>query len=109
VRLLSYSHWCVYAPSPLSLSRSVCLSVCLSNSLLCRSLWQAIKLYTQLGKASVDNALTRWSVKEYFFKAGLCHLCNEDLEGARRALEQFDNLDSTFGSSREGVFLKVRN
>jgi len=69
---------------------------------------QAIKLYMELGKASIDNALTRWSVKDYFFKAGICYLCNEDLEGCRKALDQFDNLDSTFSSSREAKFLKVR-
>ena len=69
---------------------------------------EAIKLYTDLGKGSIDNSLTRWSVKEYFFKAGLCYLCNEDYEGCRKALETFDNLDSTFTSAREAVFLKVR-
>lgn len=87
-----------------------------ADAALCHHAWtlvavdpyQAIKLYTELGKASIDNALTRWSVKDYFFKAGICYLCNEDLEGCRKALDQFDNLDSTFSSSREAKFLKVR-
>jgi alpha-soluble NSF attachment protein len=35
----------------------------------------AIEKFESVAAASVDNQLTKWSVKEYFLKAGLCHLC----------------------------------
>jgi alpha-soluble NSF attachment protein len=34
----------------------------------------------QVAQASLGSNLTRYSVKEYYFKAGLCHLCR----GVRR-------------------------
>ncbi len=38
---------------------------------------QAYQIFEQVATASIDNSLTRWSVKEYLFKATLCYLCNE--------------------------------
>lgn len=35
----------------------------------------AIEKFEEVATASVDNQLTKWSLKEYFLKAGLCHLC----------------------------------
>jgi len=66
----------------------------------------AFTIFEQVAAASVDNSLTRWSVKEYFFKAGLCYLCNEDLVGAQLAVQRFTNMDPTFDSTRECQFLK---
>jgi alpha-soluble NSF attachment protein len=36
--------------------------------------YKAITQYERVGKSSIDNNLTKWSVKDYFFKAGICHL-----------------------------------
>lgn len=30
---------------------------------------------TQIATASLSSALTRYSVKDYYLKAGICHLC----------------------------------
>jgi len=62
---------------------------------------KAIEIYEQVGKASLDNNLLKWSVKEYFLKAGLCHLCASDLVSAKRALEKYQEMDCTFTSQRE--------
>lgn len=35
----------------------------------------AIEKYEQVAAASIDDPLLKWSLKEYCFKAGLCHLC----------------------------------
>lgn len=35
----------------------------------------AIRIYEDIASQSVDNQLLRWSVKEYFLRAGMCHLC----------------------------------
>ena len=63
----------------------------------------------------------KWSVKDYFLKAGICHLasqvrlillipfqqnfltraCFQDLVATNRALSQYRDLDPTFGSTRE--------
>lgn len=65
----------------------------------------AYTIYEQVASASLDNNLTRWSVKEYFFKAGLCYLCNDDLVGAQQALQRFKSMDATFEGTRECQFL----
>ena len=78
----------------------------------------------QVATASLSSALTRYSVKEYFLKAGLCHLCKhvgahsvraasalldlcapQDLVSFRRAMEHYGQQDNTFPSTRESKFL----
>lgn len=69
--------------------------------------------------------MLKWSVKDYFFKAGICHLATtvcfgptrgfapptslltmwKDLVGANRALESYKEIDPTFASTREYLLL----
>jgi len=35
---------------------------------------KAIEKFEYVASQSLDNQLTKWSVRDYFFKAGLCHL-----------------------------------
>lgn len=37
---------------------------------------KAISHYEKVGNVSVNNNLMKWSVKDYFFKAGICHLAS---------------------------------
>jgi hypothetical protein len=37
---------------------------------------KAISHYEKVGNISVNNNLMKWSVKDYFFKAGICHLAS---------------------------------
>jgi len=67
---------------------------------------KAIELYEQVARQSIDNNLLKWSVKEYFMKAGLCHLCSQDIISCKRALEKYQEMDCTFSSQRECKFLK---
>jgi len=62
---------------------------------------KAIEIFEQVGKVSLESNLLKWSVKEYFLKAGLCHLCASDLVSAKRALEKYQEMDCTFSSQRE--------
>jgi alpha-soluble NSF attachment protein len=39
---------------------------------------QAIALYEKVAGKSIDNNLLKYSVKGYFFRAGLCHLALGD-------------------------------
>jgi alpha-soluble NSF attachment protein len=47
----------------------------------------------------------KWSVKDYFLKAGLCHLAVGDSVATGRAFEKYRDLDPTFPSTREHQLL----
>ncbi|KAI9496763.1 soluble NSF attachment protein [Zychaea mexicana] len=66
----------------------------------------AIEKLETVATASMDNQLTKWSLKEYFLKAGLCHLCTGDLVRTRQALDKYCTMDITFESTREYQFLQ---
>ena len=38
---------------------------------------RAIEKYETVAKQSLNSNLTKWSVKDYFFKAGACYLANK--------------------------------
>jgi len=67
---------------------------------------KAIELYEQIASQSVDNNLLKWSVKDYFLRAGLCHLAKGDVVAAERAVEKYMDMDATFSSQRECKFLQ---
>ncbi|CAG8532074.1 26530_t:CDS:2 [Dentiscutata erythropus] len=68
---------------------------------------KAIEKFEQVAAASLDNQLTKWSLKDYFLKAGLCHIAFGDHIGAKRAIERYCDMDVTFASTRECQFLKA--
>jgi len=67
---------------------------------------KAIEIFEKVAKQSLESNLLKWSVKEYFLKAGLCHLASGDVVSAKRALERYQEMDVTFGSQRECKFLQ---
>lgn len=67
--------------------------------------YTAIANYEKVATASVSNNLMKWSVKDYFLKAGLCHLATGDLVSINRALEKYRELDPTFTTTREHQLL----
>lgn len=67
---------------------------------------KAIELYEQIAAASIDNNLLKWSVKDYLFRAGLCHLAKGDIVSADRAMERYQDMDASFSSQRECQFLQ---
>ncbi|KAI8870505.1 TPR-like protein [Ramicandelaber brevisporus] len=64
----------------------------------------AIGIFERVGKASIENTLTRFSVKEYFLKAALCYMANDDSVGARQALMRYCEWDISFRDTRECKF-----
>jgi len=66
---------------------------------------KAIERFEQVATTSLSSPLTRYSVKEYFLRAGLCHLCKQDIVSFRRAIEHYGQQDNTFPSTRECKFL----
>ncbi|GAB1191117.1 soluble NSF attachment protein [Aspergillus pseudonomiae] len=67
--------------------------------------YKAIEHYERIGRSSISNNLMKWSVKDYFLKAGICHLATNDLVATNRALENYRDIDNTFASTREHQLL----
>jgi len=61
---------------------------------------KAIQNFEKVATASVSNNLMKWSVKDYFLKAGLCHLATTDMVSFNRALDRYRDMDPTFASTR---------
>ncbi|XP_014249048.1 alpha-soluble NSF attachment protein [Cimex lectularius] len=67
---------------------------------------KAISIYEGVAATSLDNSLLKYSTKDYFFKAALCHLC-VDVLNAQQAMERYADLYPAFQDSREYKLLKV--
>ncbi|XP_064366143.1 beta-soluble NSF attachment protein isoform X2 [Dromaius novaehollandiae] len=67
---------------------------------------KAIEIYEQVGTNTMDNPLLKYSAKEYFFKAALCHFIVDELN-AKLALEKYEEMFPAFTDSRECKLLKV--
>lgn len=65
----------------------------------------AIGKLETVAKSSLNNNLMRWSVKDYFLKAGICHLAAGDQVATKRALQHYAELDGSFASTRENMLL----
>ncbi|RDW82374.1 hypothetical protein BP6252_03486 [Coleophoma cylindrospora] len=61
----------------------------------------SIKHFEGVAKSSLSNAAMKWSVKDYFLKAGLCHLARGDMVDTNRAFQEYLQMDPTFGSQKE--------
>jgi len=67
---------------------------------------EGIQIYERIASSSIDNNMLKWSVKDYLFRAAMCHLCVGDIVAVQRALQRYADLDVTFATSREGELLK---
>uniref|UniRef100_A0A287BD61 NSF attachment protein beta n=1 Tax=Sus scrofa TaxID=9823 RepID=A0A287BD61_PIG len=68
---------------------------------------KAIEVYEQVGASTMDNPLLKYSAKDYFFKAALCHFIVDELN-AKLALEKYEEMFPAFTDSRECKLLKVK-
>lgn len=66
----------------------------------------AIVIYEESAGKSIDTTIQKYFVKEYLFKACLCWLAQDDLVGAKRAVEKYQDLDCSFSSTYECRFIK---
>ena len=67
--------------------------------------YKAIEIYEKVAASSISNNLMKYSVKEYFLKAGICHLATKDTVAVERALASYRDQDPTFASTREHQLL----
>jgi alpha-soluble NSF attachment protein len=66
---------------------------------------RAIAKFEAVAKSSIDSNLMKWSVKEYFLKAGICRLAVGDIIATRRALQGYKEMDNSFAAQRECMLL----
>jgi alpha-soluble NSF attachment protein len=63
--------------------------------------FKAVELYEKVADSSLDNHLMKYSVKDYWMKAGICILATKDLVSSRRNLDRYREKDPSFASQRE--------
>ncbi|XP_036689270.1 alpha-soluble NSF attachment protein isoform X1 [Balaenoptera musculus] len=68
---------------------------------------KAIDIYEQVGTNAMDSPLLKYSAKDYFFKAALCHFCI-DMLNAKLAVQKYEELFPAFSDSRECKLMKVK-
>jgi len=66
---------------------------------------EASQNFEKVAKSSLDHNLMKWSVKDYFLKAGICYLAAGDQVQTRKKLDEFKDLDNSFGQTREYMLL----
>ncbi|KAG8187280.1 hypothetical protein JTE90_019169 [Oedothorax gibbosus] len=68
---------------------------------------RAEELFVQLGDASVNNKLLKYTATEHFMRAGLCHLTSnpQDHAGLRQKVEEWCDTSPAFSASREKSWL----
>ncbi|KAJ7303935.1 hypothetical protein JRQ81_011448 [Phrynocephalus forsythii] len=66
---------------------------------------KAIEIYEQVGTSAMDSPLLKYSAKEYFFKAALCHFCI-DMLNAKLAIQKYEEMFPAFSDSRECKLVK---
>ena len=60
----------------------------------------------QVAATSLESSLLKYSAKDYFFRALLCHLCI-DVINANNALARYQEMYPAFQDSRECKLIKV--
>ena len=66
---------------------------------------KAIEHFEKVARASINNNLMKYSVKDYFLKAGICHMATGDLVSTQRAIATYGDMDSSFATQREAMLL----
>jgi alpha-soluble NSF attachment protein len=77
-----------------------------------REFKRAIQIYEQVAVASLDNNLLKYSVKEYLFKATICHFVmsakadSEDMSDTEDIIEKYKDMHPAYEGSLECRFLE---
>jgi len=66
---------------------------------------KAIQIYEQVAASALESNLLKYSAKEHFFRASLCHLCIDALN-AQHAVTKYEEQYPAFGDSREAKLIK---
>ncbi|KAJ8044988.1 Alpha-soluble NSF attachment protein [Holothuria leucospilota] len=66
---------------------------------------KACQIYEEVAESAMDNSLLKYSAKDYFFKAALCHMC-VDNQNAQIAISKYEEKFPAFSDSREYKLLE---
>ncbi|ELT94827.1 hypothetical protein CAPTEDRAFT_226902 [Capitella teleta] len=66
---------------------------------------KAIEIYEQVASSSLNSQLLKYSAKDHFFRATICHMCRDHMD-ACNALAKYETLYPAFADSREFKLLK---
>lgn len=61
-----------------------------------------------MATSAMENTLLKYSAKDHFFRAALCHMCVE-VENAEMVVTKYEEMFPQFADSRECKLLKVLN
>uniref|UniRef100_A0A061S826 Alpha-soluble NSF attachment protein n=1 Tax=Tetraselmis sp. GSL018 TaxID=582737 RepID=A0A061S826_9CHLO len=67
---------------------------------------EAIKIFEDIARQSVDSNLLKYSAKGYLLNAGICHLARGRKEDISNAVERYKDIDMSFDASRECKLLE---
>nr|XP_043618303.1 alpha-soluble NSF attachment protein-like [Erigeron canadensis] len=62
---------------------------------------KAIEIYEDIARQSVNNNLLRHGARGHLLNAGICQLCKNDVVAITNALDKYQDIDPTFGGTRE--------
>ena len=63
-------------------------------------------LFSKVAASALESSLIKYSAKDYFFRAALCHLCVDPVN-AQHAVQRYEEQFPAFGDSREAKLVKV--
>lgn len=66
---------------------------------------KAVGIYEEVAADAIESSLLKYSAKEYFFKAALCHMCIDVVE-AQRAVDKYCDMYPAFQDTRECKLIK---
>ena len=67
---------------------------------------KAIEIYEEVAGDCIENSLLKYSAKEHYFRAALCHMC-VDLLNAQIAVKKYEEVFPAFADSRECKLVKT--
>jgi len=67
---------------------------------------KAIEIYEEVAGNCIESSLLKYSAKEYFFRAALCHMC-VDLLNAQIAIKKYEEMFPSFADTRESKLVKA--
>ena len=66
---------------------------------------RAIEIYESVAATAMESSLLKYSAKDYFFRAAICHLCIDSVN-AQLALTKYEEMYPAFEDSRENKLIK---
>ncbi|CAG5135740.1 unnamed protein product [Candidula unifasciata] len=66
---------------------------------------RAIEIYEQVATSCMDNSLLKYSAKDHFFRASICHMCM-DTVNAQVAVKKYEEMFPAFADARECKLVK---